>query len=97
MESIEKTRIPKHLIPLFEASNETGVIQEARELLRFSLPEEQINLLKDVSFLSIVNQALLGMDEQRRESLLDLLNEFAVPIRADAFRIFSRLLNETLP
>jgi len=97
METFRSVNVPENLISLYEAPDEAVVIQRAQELIQTCIPLEQEGLLNDPFFLGIVNQALLGMDEHRKDALLDLLKKFSVPLRAEAFSRFSSLLEQTLP
>ena len=96
MEILESQEVPENLKPLFDAPSEPEVISEARKLIKSADRQGQESLLANPWFLSIVNQAMLGMDEARRDSLLDIVNSFAVDLRAEVFSRFSTLLDRTL-
>ena len=95
MEIIFSRKIPENLVPLYEALTEQDVVNEAVSLINASDVDQQGALLQNIWFLSIVNQTLMGMDEDRDKSLDKIVFSFQLPNRDDARQRFARLLEKT--
>ena len=95
-EIFDPRKVPPHLIALYEAPDEAAVIQKAQEIVKTASYQEQEQMLNDPVFLAIVNQALLGMDEQRADALINISHSFTMKLTAEAYSRFSRLLEDTL-
>lgn len=82
-------------MPLFEAENEHEILNTAMGLITFSSLSDQKDLLSNIHFLSIVNSALLEMDEARPEVLERIVQTFAEPLRETAKLRLEKMIDDT--
>lgn len=69
--------IPPVLEPLFQIETATEVIREAAHLLRESNEIEQQVIIKYPVFSNLIGNALVGLDQRRKQGINRLLNSVA--------------------
>ena len=78
---------------MFEAETAHKGIKLALEVVSSSTPEEQKELLENSEFMNIVKNSLQGVDECRRDHIIELLSKFDKSNQAQAFESFSDDIN----
>jgi len=92
-ERLVPLEIPDNLQPLFEAKSAHEAISATTSLLRISLIDDQVKLLRDPIFRNIVESALMGLDECRRDHAIEIIASFAKQHQALAHKFFISELN----
>lgn len=79
--------------PLFEAGTAHDGLRFALDMISSSTPEEQKELLDNSEFMLVVKSSLQGLDECRRDHVIDLLSKFDKSNQVQAFESFSDDIN----
>jgi len=78
---------------MYEAETAHKGIRLALDIVSASTPKEQKELLENSEFMTIVKSSLQGVDECRRDHIVELLSIFDKSNQAQAFESFSDDIN----